>query len=81
MEYLFSGNNLLEEIDVSNFNFDKVTNFRNIFSYNMSLKRIKMSYWQIEFAEKLPEEIREKIVFEEEYQTEISINIYISLKY
>ena len=44
MDYLLSGNNLLEEIDVSNFNFDKVTNFSNIFSYNMSLKRIKMSY-------------------------------------
>ena len=67
MDYLLSGNNLLEEIDVSNFNFDKVTNFSNIFSYNMYLKRIKMSYWQIEFAEKLEKEIKEKIVFEEDY--------------
>ena len=67
MDYLLSGNNLLEEINVSNFNFDKVTNFSNIFSYNMSLKRIKMSYWQIEFAEKLEKEIKEKIVFEEDY--------------
>ena len=56
MEWLLSGNNLLEEIDVSNFDFDKVIKFNKIFSYNMTLKRIKMSYWQIEFAEKLQKE-------------------------
>ena len=56
----------MEEIDVSNFSFDKVEDYIDIFDYNGSLKRIKMSYWQIEFAEKLYKKIKEKIIFVEE---------------
>ena len=58
----------LKEIDISNFNFDKVETYGLVFK-DCGIQQLKMSFWQIEFAEKFSriyEGINGKIIFVDE---------------
>ena len=55
----------LEEIDISNFNFDKIKTYGLVFK-DCPIQKLKMSFWQIEFAEKLNDNIKGKIIFVDE---------------
>ena len=65
IDFMFEACFSLEEIDISNFNFDKIKTYGLVFK-DCPIQKLKMSFWQIEFAEKLNDNIKGKIIFVDE---------------